>query len=167
LIGPAPTEVVEEADYNLAVDVHMINYTLAGFIYGMTEQNHLAEIESCYAGGSEMDQEIKKAVFDFKAGGWDNIVQGCLEILLVGFQVPQELNTCKGMSDDLAAIESWASVFTSKTQLISTVTKHFLMHKKAVTADIAELKADFAAEEYFKTGEEIATLATILIGPIQ
>lgn len=167
LIGPAPTEVVEIVDYSLEVDVHMINHLLAGFIYGMTTQNHLTEIEACYAGGAEMDQEIKKAVVDFKAGGWDNIVQGCLEILLVGFQIPQELNTCKSMGDDISAIESWATAFTNKSKLISTVTKHFLMHKKQVTADIAELKADYAAEEYFKAGEEVATLASILIGPIE
>jgi hypothetical protein len=159
--------VVPVADYNLEIDVHMVNYILAGFIYGMTEQNHLTEIEACYAGGAEMDQEIKKAVVDFKAGGWNNIVQGCLEVLLVGFQMPQELNTCKGMSDELTAIESWASTFTDKSKLISTVTKHFLMHKKAVTGDIATLKTDFAAESYFKTGEDVATLATILIGPIE
>ena len=113
-----------------------------------------------------MDQEIQKAVVDFKAGGWDNITQGCLEVLLAAFQIPQELSTCKGMSADLAAIESWASIFTNKSKLVGKVTRNFLMHKKVVTADIAELKADYTAEEYFKTGEEVATIATVLLGTV-
>ena len=44
--------------------------------------------------------------------------------------MPQEVNTCENMPDDLSAIESWATIFTNKTKLISTVTKHYLLHKK-------------------------------------
>jgi len=70
LIGPAPTELVSlPANF----DPHMVNFTLAGLIYGLTAQNHLAEIEACYTGGSVIDQEIMTAVLEFKAGGWNNI----------------------------------------------------------------------------------------------
>lgn len=132
LIGPAPTEAVPAKNYGLTLDPHMVNYMLAGFIYGMTTQNHLTEIEACYAGGAEMDHELMAAIGDFKAGGWNNITQGVLEVLLIAFQMPQELHTCKNMQDDIQAITSWASVFTNKTELISTVTKHYLFHKKEV-----------------------------------
>lgn len=164
LIGPAPTEVVAEVPAN--IDVHMVNYTLAGLIYGLTTENHLTEIEACYAGGSEMDKEIVSAIHDFKAGGWNNITQGVLEVLLATLQLPQELHTCKGMSADLKAIVEWASIVTDKTKLISTVSKHYLFHKKEVQDDIAQLKSDYAATEYFHGGEDIASLLTILIGPI-
>ena len=90
-----------------------------------------------------------------------------LELVLVGLQMPQELNTCESMQDDLSAIASWADVFTSKTKLISTVTKHYLLHKRAVTTDIATLKSDFATGAYFLAGEDLATLANVLLGPIQ
>ena len=166
LIGDAPTEVPEVEDYSVDVDLHMVNHILAGFIYGMTTDNHLTEIEACYQGGAEMDHELTKAVQDFKAGGWNYITQGVLQLLLVGFQIPQELHACENMQDDLSAIESWASIFTEKTELISTVTKHFLLHKKQVTADIGTLKTDFSTQEYFKTGEDLATLAEVLIGPM-
>lgn len=42
-----------------------------------------------------------------------------------------------------------------------------MLHRKEVTADIGQLKTDFAAESYFKVGEDLATLADVLIGPIQ
>ena len=83
-----------------------------------------------------------KAISDFKAGGWDNIVQGVLEILLVGLQLPQVLHTCKNMSDDIKAIEAWATNFTDVKSLVPTLTKRFLFHKKEIEADIATLKTD-------------------------
>lgn len=164
LLGPLAVTAPVVADMNL--DPHMVNYLLAGFVYGMTTQNHLTEIEACYAGGSEMEKEIVTAIGDFKKGGWDNITQGVLEILLAGLQAPQEFNTCSNMQDDIQAIADWASIFTNKTKLVSTVTRKFLLHKAQITADIQTLEADFAAEEYFKAGEEAATLATDLLGPI-
>lgn len=169
LIGPAPTELVPLPNYSDAenIDVSMINHILAGFIYGMTTQNHLTEIESCYTGSVEMEQELMTAIGDFKAGGWNYITQGVLELLLVGLQMPQELNTCENMQDDLSAIASWADVFTSKTKLISTVTKHYLLHKRAVTTDIATLKSDYATGAYFLVGQDLATLSNVLLGPIQ
>ena len=62
LIGDAPTEVPEVDDYSETVDLNMVNHILAGFIYGMTTDNHLTEIEACYQGGAEMDHELTKAV---------------------------------------------------------------------------------------------------------
>ena len=73
LLTPEPTEIVATTDYSNDVDVSMINHILAGFIYGMTTDNHLTEIEACYTGATEMDHELTKAIQDFKAGGWDYI----------------------------------------------------------------------------------------------
>lgn len=70
------------------------------------------------------------------------------------------------MSADLKAIESWASIFTNKSKLVSTVTRKFLTHKAQVTADIATLKTEYDAEEYFLAGEQVATIAIELLGPI-
>jgi len=83
LLGPLidfSTPEVEEMN----LDPYMVNHLVAGFIYGMTEQNHLTEIESCYGGGVLMASEIETAIEDFKKGGWDNITQGVLEVLLAG-----------------------------------------------------------------------------------
>lgn len=32
-----------------------ITHILAGLVYGLTEDNHLTELEACYAGGHEME----------------------------------------------------------------------------------------------------------------
>lgn len=146
--------------------VHEVTHILAGFIYGMTKDNHLTELEACWGGGVEMEHEVLKSISDFKRGGWDNITQGVLQLLIVALQLPQELHTCEGMQDDLAAIGTWAHGFTQVSTLIPEVTRHFLVHKKAIMADIGTLKTDMAAEEYFAVGVEAADIATILL-PIQ
>ena len=74
---------------------------VAGFVYGMTGDNHLTEIEACFTGGELMVSEIETGVADIKKGGWDNDVQAALEFAIVALQVPQALNTCKGMTDDI------------------------------------------------------------------
>ena len=140
---------------------------IAGFVYGMTGDNHLTEIEACATGGELMFSEIETGVADIKKGGWDNDIQAALQFGLAALQVPQALSTCEGMDDDIAAIEQWAQIFTNPTELAATVTKHYLLHKKKVTADIAAVKADWAAGSYFATGEVAADLITILVGPIE
>ena len=168
-LGPPPTEIVYDRHILPDVDLNVsdINHILAGFIYGMTTQNKLTEIEACYQGAAAMEKEVATAIADFKAGGWNYITQGCLQLVLMGLQMPQEIGTCKGMGDEITEIEQWAGVFTDKGKVISTVTKHFLFHKKEAKADIAALKTDYSAKEFFKVGEDAATLATLLIGPIQ
>ena len=81
--------------------------------------------------------------------------------------MPQELKRCENMQDDLTAIKSWASIFTDESQLISTVTKNFLEHRNEIMADIGQLESDYSTQEYFMVGEDLATLAEVLIGPMQ
>ena len=61
---------------------------VAGFMYGMTGQNHLAEIEACWNGGELMYAEVAAGVADIKKGGWDNDVQGALQFGLAALQIP-------------------------------------------------------------------------------
>ena len=55
-----------------------------------------------------MYEFINLAIGDLKKGGWDNDTQAALEFGLVALMFPQALSTCKGMDDDIAAIEEWA-----------------------------------------------------------
>ena len=89
----------------------------AGLVFGLTADNHLTEIEACFTGGELMFHEVRTGIADIKKGGWDNDVQAALEFGLVALQVPQALNTCESMGDDLTAIEEWAQIFTDPTKL--------------------------------------------------
>lgn len=113
-----------------------------------------------------MYQEIEFALSEIKADGWDPTVQAILEFGIVALQIPQALKTCKGMGDDLQAIEEWASIFTKPAELSATVAKHLALHRKQIKADIAADKAHWAAQEYWMAGLTTADLAITAIGPI-
>jgi hypothetical protein len=140
---------------------------LGGFVWGMTGENHLEEIESCYQGGDMLYHEIEFALGEISQDGWDPTVQAILEFGIVILQIPQALHNCKNMGDDLAAINEWGSIFTNPAKLSATIAKHMALHRKQITSDIAADKAHWAAEEYWMAGLTTADLATVAIGPIE
>ena len=71
------------------------------------------------------------------------------------------------MSDDVAAIEAWAQIFKTPKTLATTVAKHYLVHKKAVTADITAVRTDWTNKSYFSVGKDAADLVTVLMGSIE
>ena len=114
-----------------------------------------------------MAQEIEAGITDIKKGGTDNDIQAGLQFALAVTQIPQALNTCKGMGDDLAAIESWASIFKDPAKLAKKLALHYAMHKSEIKADIGTLETDWDSAKYFKAGDELAVIATLAIGPIE
>jgi len=140
---------------------------VAGFVYGLTGDNNLVEIEQCFQDGGVMLHEIETGINDVKQGGINHILQGVLNFALVALQIPESLEDCKGMDDDIAAIEEWASIIKTPSLLAATVAKNLAFHKKAIQADIATVEADFEAGAYWQTGIAVADLATLAIGPIK
>ena len=47
------------------------------------------------------------------------------------------------MSEDLADIAEWASIFTHPEELDDTVTKNYLFHKKKITSKMHSCKANY------------------------
>ena len=135
----------------------------AGLIYGLVGDNHLLEIEACANDGEAMVPKIEKVIADFEGG---MITQAVEELILVAKDIPHLLKDCKNMDEDIAAIEDWATIFTNKTKLVATVSKNFLLHKKAIKADIADAKAAWALHEYFSAGVTCADISDKAIGPI-
>lgn len=70
------------------------------------------------------------------------------------------------MSDDLVAIEQWAAIFKSPSELFKTVSKHYLFHKSEIKADIAALESDWKSDLMFRAGADLADLLTLAVGPI-
>ena len=82
---------------------------VAGFVYGMTGDNHLTEIEACFDGSSKVVDDVQKAVAKIESGSY---ISGFAEIGHIIHEFPSTLTTCKDMDSDIAAIESWATIFT-------------------------------------------------------
>ena len=137
---------------------------IAGFMYGMTGDNHLSEIEACYQGGEQIVTDSQTAIADFKSG---NYFKGIQDAGKAWNEVSSAMTTCQGMDDDVAAIEAWAQIFTHPTELSKTVAKHWLMHGSQIKADIAKEESDWSAGSYFDAGKDTAAALTLAVGPIQ
>ena len=71
------------------------------------------------------------------------------------------------MDEDIAAIESWAQIFTDPAKLSATLAKHYAFHKSEIKADITTLETDWDASSYFQAGDDLAALMTVAVGPIE
>ena len=56
-------------EYPANFPVKAIPDFVAGFVFGMTADNHLSEIEMCIEGGELLSAEIHSAISDLKEGG--------------------------------------------------------------------------------------------------
>ena len=124
----------------------------------------MAELETCYTDDKGSFVMVENAIKAFEAGQTEQAIE------LIGDFVASlqtDVSDCKAASADLKAIEDWAAIFTNKKQLISTVSKHYLLHKKAMTADITTLKSDWSQAEYFQAGNVAADLLTLAVGPVE
>ena len=102
---------------------------IAGFMYGMTGFNHLEEIEGCYNGTIDLASDAQSAVSDILSGSY---IRGFAEVGQVINEFPKDLETCKNMGDDIAAIEAWAQIFTQPKELTETLGKNWLLHRKTI-----------------------------------
>ena len=136
----------------------------------MTKDNNLVEIENCVNSVEletpEIKQELLFAINDFKHGGWNHIVQGVIQLLLVGLQIPQAISGCKNMEDEIKEIVAYVKQFEDIKMMSFKLTQQYLYHRKQVDADIAAIKEDYSEKKWFATGEEAATVLTLLL-PIE
>lgn len=130
----------------------------------MVGENHLSEMQACYAGTQPLFNYVSAALQDIEHLHLVKALKN-LEAFVYHFQM--DVAPCTHMGDDVAAIEQWAAQFKSPTSLISNATKHYLFHKKQITTDIDTIKSDWSTSKFFDTGKQVADLVTVLVGPIE
>ena len=149
---------VEDPHYDL--DAEAIPDFVAGFIYQLTGDNQMTEIEQCWTGGEHIVDDAEAALADIKAGHY---IKGAEDLYTVIKGFPDALSTCKNMGDDLDKIEDWAKVFAQPGTLAKELSKNWLLHHKKVKADIAKEEADWSSENYFAAGEDTAAAIELLV----
>jgi hypothetical protein len=137
---------------------------VGGLLKGMVGDNHLTEITTCVTEGEGILGDVANVVKALEAGAWFKAAED-VKTTVAAF--PATLAACEGMGDDIAAIESWAAIFKSKSALIADVTKHLVLHRKEIMADVQTVKTDWNAGEYYASGKATADLLTVAVGPIQ
>ena len=137
---------------------------VAGFVYGMTGDNHLSELEACYTGGTDVVHDVQLAVTRIEYGSY---IAGFAEIGKIINEFPAALTTCQNMDEDIAAIEEWATIFTEPERLAKTLSKNWLLHRSTIKEDLAKEQSDWAAGNFFQAGVDTALALTEAVGPIE
>lgn len=163
-VGPIVVPTMSEVNQTLpGMPVKAPFEFVSGFVYGFTEDNQLSEIEVCYNDDMASFKFVEKALVALEAG---DDVTAMADFASFAAQLPTDVAACKAASVDVKAIESWAQIFKDRASLVATVTKHYALHRKAIKADIATLKSDWALGEFWQAGVTAADLATIAVGPV-
>lgn len=142
----------------------MIPDFVAGFMYQMTGDNNLTEIQTCGADADSMFQDLVKGVVDIEQA---EIAQAVAEFGIAALDIPVVLNACESMGDDIAAIEAWAQIFKDPAAIKADVAKSLLRHPVQVHADVNLVKTEWGSGEWFAAGETAADLLTLVVGPIE
>lgn len=159
-VGPI-TPHYPEAIYG--VDILAVPDFIAGLIFGFTGDNKLDEIESCYHGGEDVVTFAKALAHDLSHGDFKHAIDDNAKFAQA---LDDALSECEGMQDDFARIKAWAAIFKEPKELVETVGKRWLLHKRGIKKDIAKEKEDWSAGNYFEAGEDTADALVLLIGPV-
>ena len=139
---------------------------VAGLMYGLIEKDDLPEIQKCMKNADALEAEITNVVSDISKGEFQDVLKAVQEIGQITKELPQDLDECKAIDDDVAKIEAWAAIFANPTKLVATLSKNLLANWKNVEADINTTTSDWNAAKYYNAGEDVADMVVLSVGPI-
>ena len=148
------------------MDIEGAEEFVGGLIYGLIQKDDLPEIQKCLKNGETLEVEITNAISDFSKGDIQDVIKAVQELGQIVKELPQDLDDCKAIDDDIAKIEAWGQIFLNPVALVQTLTKNLLANWKDVSADISKTNADYAAEKYYDAGEDVADTLVLAVGPI-
>lgn len=93
----------------------------------------MPEIEACYHGGQDIVTFGNALVSDLSNGNWIKAIDDNAKFAQA---LDDSLAECTGMDDDFARISAWAEIFTQPAELVTTVGKHWVLHKRGIKKDI-------------------------------
>jgi hypothetical protein len=161
--GELCTKVMEN---ELGMTPEQVAQFVAGIIDGLIGKNDLPEIQKCMKDSAGLDQDIEEAIQDFQKGDVPDIIKGVQAVGKIIQELPNDLQDCGDIQDDVNRIEKWAQIFTHPEQLIQTLVANAITNHSAVIADAQKIVSDFNANNFVQAGEDIGDILVLLIGPV-
>ena len=156
---PDPIKVVKVAVKDTKAAAHF----LAGWMYGMTGENNLDEIAGCYEHSADIAESLQIVIRGFKKGGPIWITQASLELIQLALVIPQTVQHCKNIGEDIQAIESWAMQFTEPVKLSTKVSKHMAFNALAIRKEMKSLESNIENGAHFEAGRDLASVTNMLL----
>ena len=151
---------------NYSMDISGAEQFVAGVMYGLIQKDDLPEIQKCLKNGEKLEVEITNALSDFSKGDIESMIKAVQEFGMIIEELPQDLQDCEAIEDDVKKIENWAKIFANPVTLVTTLTKNLLANWKEVSSEVSQVSTDYAAEKYYNAGEDVADVVVLAVGPI-
>ena len=132
----------------------------------MLDKDDLPQIEQCLTNAESLEAEITNAISDISKGDLQDIIKAVQEIGQIIKELPDDLDQCKDIQGDVDKIEAWAAVFTNPVELVTKLTKNLLANWSKVSADVTQIETDWTAEKFYESGEDVADVLILSVGPI-
>ena len=139
------------------------NAMLAGIVHGVIEQEHLTEIQACIGDGKTEATNAYQAFEDLWQRQW---LTGFKEIATIVEGLPQLMTDCTSISEDIATLESWATVFLDPADLESVIQTNITHNILKLTRDLNRAKNDWKDEQYYAFGTDLGEMLTIATQPL-
>ena len=137
---------------------------MGGFLEGVVEDNHLTEITGCATGVPEVVTEVENLINDLENGKRIKAANVARKLVK---DLPATFSSCTHMGEDFKTLEAWAEVFTEPKTLTADLTKAMVLHHDEITTDISDVKTEWNAAEYYKSGQAAAKLVVDIVGEAQ
>ena len=139
------------------------NAMLAGIVHGVIEQEHLTEIQTCIGDGKTEATNAYQAFENLWQHQW---MTGIKEIAQIVEGLPTLMTDCTSISEDVATLESWASVFLAPASLESVIKTNVTHNLIKLTRDLHGAKKDWSDEHYYAFGTDLGVMLTIATQPL-
>ncbi len=163
-IGPVKAHEPELVRAPVSNSLMEVPDFIAGLIFGLTGDSDLPEVQACVQGGEQVVADAEALLAHLKAGEIIAVVRGVSPLVS---EAKAEVATCETVGSDWAEVDAWLAQFKHPGALVEEASKNYVLHHKAISADIAAEQADWASGDYFKAGVDTADAIVALVGPIE
>ena len=139
---------------------------IAGLIYGLIGKDDLPELQKCLKDSEKLDQEISEAIADFSKGDFQDVLKGVEVIGEIIKELPQDLQDCGDIQDDVAKIEQWAAQFANPITLVTKLTTNLLKNWSQVAQEVNKTETDFKDSDFYDAGDDVAEIVVLSLGKI-
>lgn len=108
----------------------------AGLIDGVVHKDDLNVLLNCFQGADSLTGDFEAMVNDFKLGGISGISNGIQVMATIIQELPNDLQTCSSIEDDLTKMGQWAEIFLHPVDLMKRVSYNLLWNFSEINGDI-------------------------------
>lgn len=137
-----------------------------GLFTGLVQDDNLEAVEICLQDLDGLEGMIAEAVYDFKTGSIQDIIEGAKLIGEVLAQAKGDEQNCKDMEQDWKRIEVWAKIFSDPSDLVQVIISQVVQNRTGLAADISKFKADEENKNFKDLGLTVADFLTLILGEV-